>query len=176
MVLVRKRYDLLDKIEERATQLWPMWSFIVVQLRRQVTQSHRGGQSSYAAVLALPGDRMEVEKPIALPNCGVSLIAEQGVNIRCTDATCPHRQTVLDAAAAKKVSQHDCIVKLWPYAHSTAYYEEVLVGLACADKASVGIIVSTTAHPGHWVTCAKDFRQQRSYLLAGGLPTVLRMA
>ena len=60
--------------------------------------------------------------------------------------------------------KHDCIVNLWPYASSTHYYTEVLTGLACADKASVCIIASTTAHPAHWVTCAKQF-QLETYVL-----------
>ena len=205
VVLVGERYDLIAKMEERGKMLWPEWTFIVVQLRKEVLQSNTV-RPSYAVVLALPGDILEEPTTITLPKC---LIAEQGVNMRCTEANCPYRKTVLDAAAAKKVSQddeiqigdrmfmldskleqaekvneavgqgegchgegekaaaaegadkdtlkHDCIVNLWPYAHSTSYYHEILGGLACADKASVGIIVSTTAHPGHWVACVEEF-------------------
>ena len=55
-------------------------------------------------------------------------------------------------------------MNLWPYAHPTLYYEEVLTGLACADKASVGIIVSTATHSAHWLTCTKHF-QLETYVL-----------
>ena len=75
----------------------------MVQLRKEVLQSHTV-RPSYAVVLALPGDILEEPTTITLPKC---LIAEQGVNMRCTEANCPYRKTVLDAAAAKKVSQDD---------------------------------------------------------------------
>ena len=52
-----------------------------------------------------------------------------------------------------KPRKHDCIVNLWPYAHTTTYYREVLSSLASADKASVAVILSTTAHPAHWMAC-----------------------
>ena len=55
---------------------------------------------------------------------------------------------------AKKL---DCVVNLWPFAHTTQYYQEVLCSLASADKASVCYILSTTAHPSHWVTCGSSF-------------------
>jgi hypothetical protein len=103
VVLVGERYELLAKMQERGKLLWPEWTFIVVQLRKEVLQSHTV-RPSYAVVLALPGDILEEPTTITLPKC---LIAEQGVNMRCTEANCPYRKTVLDAAAAKKVSQDD---------------------------------------------------------------------
>ena len=57
-------------------------------------------------------------------------------------------------AAGSDRPAHDCIVNLWPYAHTSAYDLEVLTALACADKASAAVIVSTTAHPEHWLSCA----------------------
>ena len=69
-----------------------------------------------------------------------------------------------DADDMEVEAKHDCIVNLWPYANTTMYYQEVLCSLASADKASACCIVSTTAHPSHWVACASSFALQ-TYVL-----------
>ena len=100
VVLVGRRYDLLAKISDRGSVLWPKWSLMVVQLRKRDTQSHKL-RPSYAVVLAQPADLAAEPTGITLPKCGGSVTADQGVNMRCTEAKCPYRQTALDAAAAK---------------------------------------------------------------------------
>ncbi|MCP4245123.1 MAG: hypothetical protein GY772_31675, partial [bacterium] len=58
-----------------------------------------------------------------------------------------------DEQASSQLVKRDAIVDLWPYGHTPAYYIEVLTLLGVAMKASGAIIVSTTAHPGHWMAC-----------------------
>ena len=36
-----------------------------------------------------------------------NIIADQGGNMRCAEVNCPYRQTVMDAAAARKFGQVD---------------------------------------------------------------------
>ena len=38
LILVGRRLDLLAKVEDRGTVLWPRWTFMVVQLRKRETQ------------------------------------------------------------------------------------------------------------------------------------------
>jgi hypothetical protein len=64
----------------------------------------------------------------------------------------------VDTEEENKPRKHDCIVNLWPYAHTSTYYREILSALASADKAAVAVILSTTAHPTHWMACADDLR------------------
>ena len=66
--------------------------------------------------------------------------------------------------ASEQPNKHDCIVNLWPYAQTTTYYQEVLTALAAADKASTCVLISTTAHPAHWVACAQNLRL-KTYIL-----------
>ena len=42
---------------------------------------------------------------------------------------------------------------LWPYAQTLEYHKQVLEVVGSAGKAQVAIIVSTTAHPNHWLAC-----------------------
>ena len=88
VVLVGRRYDLLAKIEDRGSVLWPKWSLMVVQLRRRDTQSHKVRPSD-AVLLAQPADILAEPTSIALPKCGGNLIADQGVYMRCTGSNCP---------------------------------------------------------------------------------------
>ncbi len=49
--------------------------------------------------------------------------------------------------------KRDAIVDLWPFARPPSYYHEVLTMLAEGAKAEGAIVLSTTAHPGHWLAC-----------------------
>ncbi len=50
-------------------------------------------------------------------------------------------------------STRDCVVDLWPFARAPSYYREILCSLASADKAALAIVISASAHPGHWLAC-----------------------
>ena len=45
---------------------------------------------------------------------------------------------------------------LWPYGRSTGHYHKVLEALGQSRKASAAVIISTTAHPCHWVACLQQ--------------------
>ncbi len=66
------------------------------------------------------------------------------------------QETLEEAESSKR----DCVVDLWPFARAPAYYREVLRSLGSADKASVAIVISSSAHPGHWLAC-QNFRHQK---------------
>lgn len=51
--------------------------------------------------------------------------------------------------------KRDAIVDLWPYAHPPAYYSEAITLLGAGVKATAGIVLSTTPHPGHWLAFEK---------------------
>lgn len=51
--------------------------------------------------------------------------------------------------------RRDAIVDLWPYARDIQYYVEILTLLGVALKADTVAIMSTTAHPSHWLACEK---------------------
>ena len=52
---------------------------------------------------------------------------------------------------SQEIPKRDAIVDLWPYSNPPDFYKEVFVSLAAGDKAKTCIILSTTAHPGHWL-------------------------
>jgi hypothetical protein len=53
----------------------------------------------------------------------------------------------------EQAKKHDCVVDLWPFARTPAYYKELLVSLGSADKATAAVVLSATAHPSHWLAC-----------------------
>jgi hypothetical protein len=81
-------------------------------------------------------------------------------------------QTMQDPACMQELAEtsqdasprHDCIVNLWPYAHPTTYYQEVLTALGSADKASVAIVLLKTAHLAHWMVCASNLQLDKYVL------------
>lgn len=46
--------------------------------------------------------------------------------------------------------------KLWPYGRTRAHYTKVLDAVGASSKASLAVIVSSTAHPAHWVSCLQQ--------------------
>ena len=61
-------------------------------------------------------------------------------------------ELVTDTADSLK---RDAICDLWPYARTPEYYTEMLTMLGSGVKASACIILSTTAHPSHWLASEK---------------------
>ena len=53
--------------------------------------------------------------------------------------------------SSQDAPKRDAIVDLWPYANPPDFYKELFVSLGAGDKAKTCIIVSSTAHPGHWL-------------------------
>lgn len=45
---------------------------------------------------------------------------------------------------------------LWPYGRMVGYYHKVLESMCQSRKASTAVVISTTAHPGHWVACTQQ--------------------
>ena len=42
---------------------------------------------------------------------------------------------------------------LWPFGRTTEWYEKVVDEVGAAQKATAAVIISSTAHPCHWVSC-----------------------
>ena len=47
-------------------------------------------------------------------------------------------------------------IVLWPDGRSTGHYHQVLEVLGQSRKASAAVIISSTAHPCHWVACVQQ--------------------
>ena len=45
---------------------------------------------------------------------------------------------------------------LWPYGRSTGHYHRVVEAVGQSRKASAAVIISSTAHPCHWVACVQQ--------------------
>lgn len=60
-----------------------------------------------------------------------------------------------DQLGGTEHSKRDAIVDLWPYAREMAYYTEVLTLLGAALKSDTALVLSTTAHPAHWLACER---------------------
>ena len=48
------------------------------------------------------------------------------------------------------------VTMLWPYGRSTGHYDKVLEAAGKSRKASAAVIISSTAHPCHWVACVQQ--------------------
>lgn len=62
-----------------------------------------------------------------------------------------------DEGMEQDARKRDCLVDLWPFAQSVAFYEEVFQVLGKLDAVSVGVLASGTAHPAS----ALAFRRAR---------------
>ena len=45
---------------------------------------------------------------------------------------------------------------LWPYGRTREYYGQVLERMGLLGQSSMAVIMSSSAHPGHWVSCLKS--------------------
>ena len=45
---------------------------------------------------------------------------------------------------------------LWTYGRFKGHYHKVLEGMGQSRKASAAVIISSTAHPCHWVACGQQ--------------------
>jgi hypothetical protein len=45
---------------------------------------------------------------------------------------------------------------LWPYGRVSSHYHKVLEAIGQSRKASTAVVISSTAHPGHWVSCVQQ--------------------
>ena len=54
-----------------------------------------------------------------------------------------------DGSAVEK--KRDCIVELWPHAHTIADFRMMLTSMAAGDKMNVLVVMSGSAHPAPWL-------------------------
>ena len=97
------------------------------------------------------------------PARGSTLPADQDMDFHTDD-----RVNLLDAMLAEMDDQDindegtvdtdkpEAAIKgrdLWPFARTPSYYKELLCSLGASDKATAAVVLSTTAHPSHWLAC-----------------------
>jgi hypothetical protein len=86
----------------------------------------------------------------------LAMLHAEAAEIAAQDPEAPEEGNE-DEGMEEDVRKRDCLVDLWPFAQSIAFYEEVFQVLGKLDSVSVGVLASGTAHPAS----ALAFRRAR---------------
>ena len=93
------------------------------------------------------------------PEDGVDLLGAmlaEGIDIESSGVSADDStQPAEDALGNPEVQRNGAVAlgKLWPYGRTTEWYDKVLDEVGAAHKATTALIISSTAHPCHWVSC-----------------------
>ena len=175
LIFAGNRFDLISKAMEKQRKL-PGWSSLVVQLCKNV-QSVRL-RPAYAVLLAPAADVSRNEATMITINAGAKNAGlKEGLALQCKDPNCPWLPSdvqpgELTGIAEEDKSEYDPLAAmldeanegevnkteieaadLWPFAKTRATWTAVLRGMGCADSAGLAILLSTSAHPSHYLAC-----------------------
>ena len=101
VVLFGSRWDLLTKAMERAKVLWPQWATMVAQIQRRAWQTSRD-RPTYALVICPIVEASAREPTVVQIPFSKNAIKNQGCGLRCTEVTCPWRQSDVGNASDDK--------------------------------------------------------------------------